>query len=289
MEYRRNRERYAFLRWGQTAFDNFRVVPPETGIVHQVNLEYLARVVFVEEDDVGRPPPRAWHAPRLPRHARGHRLAHHDGERPRRAGLGRRRHRGRGRDARPAGLDADPAGRRLQAVRRAARGRDRDRPGAHGHARCCARRAWSGSSWSSTAPAWPSLPLADRATIANMAPEYGATCGIFPVDAETLRYLRLHGPVRGAHRAGRGVHEGAGPVPHGGLARAGVSATRSSWTWRRSSRAWRGRAGPQDRVRLSEAKRSFLAALPTLVKGGAAADAVRAAVAAWRRRPRGRA
>src|SRR5690606_29835424 len=53
MEYRRNRERYAFLRWGQSAFDDFRVVPPETGIVHQVNLEYLARVVFgLEEDDV---------------------------------------------------------------------------------------------------------------------------------------------------------------------------------------------------------------------------------------------
>ena len=93
------------------------------GIVHQVNLEYLARVVFV--DDAGRH--------RLPRHARRHRLAHDDDQRPRRARLGRRRHRGRGGDARPADVDAHPAGHRLQAARRAARGRDRDRPRPHRH------------------------------------------------------------------------------------------------------------------------------------------------------------
>ena len=79
-EFERNEERYAFLRWGQDAFDNFAVVPPDTGIVHQVNLEYLARVVFVDE--------RA--RPRVPRHARRHRLAHDDDQRPGRAGLGRR-------------------------------------------------------------------------------------------------------------------------------------------------------------------------------------------------------
>ena len=122
-EFERNQERYAFLRWGQDAFDNFAVVPPDTGIVHQVNLEYLARVVFVD-DKTGRG---------LPRHARRHRLAHDDDQRPRRARLGRRRHRGRGRDARPADVDAHPAGRRLQAPRRAARGRDGDRPRAHRH------------------------------------------------------------------------------------------------------------------------------------------------------------
>ena len=121
LEYERNQERYQFLRWGQTAFDEFKVVPPGTGIVHQVNIEYLARVVFARD------------GVRLPRHPRRHRLAHHDGQRPRRARLGRRRHRGRGGDARPAGLHADPAGRRLQADRRAARGRHRHRPGAHHH------------------------------------------------------------------------------------------------------------------------------------------------------------
>ena len=102
LEYHRNRERYVFLRWGQTAFRNFRVVPPETGIVHQVNIEYLARVVC--RDTRGRP------RRGVSRHRVRHRLAHDDGERPRRGGLGRRRHRGRGGDARPAELDADPAG-----------------------------------------------------------------------------------------------------------------------------------------------------------------------------------
>ena len=107
IEYERNGERYQFLRWGQGAFNDFKVVPPGTGIVHQVNIEYLA-----QRGDGAR-------RRRLPGHLRGHRLAHHDGERPRRAGLGRRRYRGRGRDARPAGVDADPPRRRLQADRRA--------------------------------------------------------------------------------------------------------------------------------------------------------------------------
>ena len=115
-EFERNRERYEFLKWGQQAFDNFRVVPPATGIVHQVNLEYLAKVVW----DDGR---RA-----LSRLARRHRLAHHHDQRPRRRRLGRRRHRGRGGHARPADLHADPRGRRLPADRAAARGRDGDRP-----------------------------------------------------------------------------------------------------------------------------------------------------------------
>ena len=94
-------------------------------------------------------------AARLPRHAGRHRLAHHDDQRPRRARLGRRRHRGRGGHARPAGVDADPAGGRLPPARRAARGLDRDRPGADRHRRCCARRAWSASSSSSSARASP--------------------------------------------------------------------------------------------------------------------------------------
>ena len=107
LEFSRNKERYAFLRWGQNAFRNFRVVPPDTGIVHQVNLEYLARVVMT-----GRFGRR--HA-RVSRHARRHRLAHDDGEWARRGRLGRRRHRGGGGDARAALVDADPAGARREA------------------------------------------------------------------------------------------------------------------------------------------------------------------------------
>ena len=115
LEFERNHERYLFLRWGQEAFSGFKVVPPGTGICHQVNLEYLARVVE-DRDGVA-----------FPGHARRHRLAHDDDQRPRRARLGRRRDRGRGRDARPAALDARPAGRRLQAQRARCR-RARPRP-----------------------------------------------------------------------------------------------------------------------------------------------------------------
>ena len=125
IEYERNGERYQFLRWGQTAFDDFKVVPPGTGIVHQVNIEHLAKVIYDRT--------RRRRAARLPRHVRRHRLAHHDGQRPRRARLGRRRHRGRGRDARPAGVDAHPEGRRLQALRRDPDRRHRDRRRAHDH------------------------------------------------------------------------------------------------------------------------------------------------------------
>ena len=103
LEYQRNRERYQFLRWGQTAFNEFKVVPPGTGIVHQVNIEYLARTSWTRGGQA------------YPDTRGRHRLAHHDGQRPRRARLGRRRHRGRGGDARPAGQHADPAGGRLQA------------------------------------------------------------------------------------------------------------------------------------------------------------------------------
>ena len=123
LEFERNGERYAFLRWGQDAFDNFRVVPPGTGICHQVNLEYLAQVVWTTRGG------RQDH--RLSRHAGRHRQPHHDGQRPRRARLGRRRHRGRGGDARPADLDGAARGRRLQALRHAQGRRDRDRSRAH--------------------------------------------------------------------------------------------------------------------------------------------------------------
>jgi aconitate hydratase len=104
MEYKRNLERYTFLKWGQMAFDNFRVVPPGTGICHQVNLEYLARTVWSAEQQAN-----GKHAQfRLSRHAGRHRQPHHHGQRPVGARLGRRRHRGRGRDARPADFHGDP-------------------------------------------------------------------------------------------------------------------------------------------------------------------------------------
>ncbi len=145
-EFERNRERYEFLKWGQEAFDNFRVVPPATGIVHQVNLEYLAQVVQLRTVN-GDGLPVAY-----PDIAGGHRQPHDHDQRPGRAGLGRGRHRGRVGHAGPAHVLPAARGRRLQAHRRAAGRRHRHRPGARASPRCCARRAWWRSSWSSTAP-----------------------------------------------------------------------------------------------------------------------------------------
>ena len=144
-DYERNRERYAFLRWGQQAFDNFRVVPPATGHLPpgQPRVPRPGRV---------QPRARRRH-PGLPGHPGRHRLAHDDGQRARRARLGRRRDRGRGGDARPADLDAAAAGGRLQARRRAAGGRDRHRPRPHRHRDAARARRGLASSSSSSAPA----------------------------------------------------------------------------------------------------------------------------------------
>ena len=211
LEFERNQERYQFLRWGQNAFDGFKVVPPDTGIVHQVNLEYLARVVFDADGDG------------VPRHPRRHRLAHHDDQRPRRPRLGRRRHRGRGRDARPAGVDADPAGRRLQALRRAAGGHDRDRPRADHHRdaaqarrgrqvrrvlRAGRRRGAAGQ------------PRHDR----QHEPGVRLDLRDLPDRRRDADLPAAHRPRRRARRAGRGLRQGAGPVarpgPRAGLLRA---------------------------------------------------------------------
>ena len=126
IEYERNKERYEFLRWGAGAFNNFQVVPPGTGICHQVNLEYLAQSVWTK--DAGPQDPG------VPGYLRRHRQPHHHGQRAGRAGLGRGRHRGRGGHAGPAGGDGDPRGDRLPLPRQAQGGRDRHRPGAHLHA-----------------------------------------------------------------------------------------------------------------------------------------------------------
>ena len=117
LEFQRNKERYELLRWGQTAFRNFRAVPPDTGIVHQVNLEYLASVVFAAD--------YAGHTHRLSRHGGRYGLAHHDDQWHRCARLGRRRDRSRGLHARTAGVDAAASGGRVQALRRTAAGRHR--------------------------------------------------------------------------------------------------------------------------------------------------------------------
>ena len=185
LEFDRNQERYQLLRWAQQSFDDFRVVPPDTGICHQVNLEYLSRVVFTTDGPRG--------ATAYPGHPGRHRLAHPDGQRAGRAGLGRRRHRGRGGHARPADEHAHSPGRRGSSSPATCRRAPPPPIWSSPWPSSCAGSGWSASSSTSTARAWPTCPLANRATLGNMSPEYGSTCAIFPIDAETLTYLRLTG------------------------------------------------------------------------------------------------
>src|SRR5246127_5480501 len=170
IEFARNRERYAFLRWGQTAFRNFSVVPPNTGIVHQVNLEYLGRVIFdAEAAGIRRAYPDT--------------LVGTDSHTTMINGLGVL---GWG----VGGIEAEAAmlgqavtmlipqviGFRLDEMLR--------------------KKGVVDKFVEFYGDGLANLPLADRATIANMAPEYGSTCGIFPIDSETVRYLELSGRTR---------------------------------------------------------------------------------------------
>ncbi len=185
LEYERNRERYAFLRWGQKAFRNFRVVPPETGIVHQVNIEYLSRVVFATDPAEGNPV------------AYPDTLVGTDSHTTMVNGLGVLGWGVGGIEAEAAMLGQPVSmlipkvvGFRLEGVLP---------EGATATdlvltvTQMLRHHGVVGKFVEFYGPGLASLPLADRATIANMAPEYGATCGIFPVDAETLRYLRFTG------------------------------------------------------------------------------------------------
>jgi len=184
IEFERNRERYKFLKWGQNALDGFKVVPPDTGIVHQVNLEYLSRVVFPSQRD-------------------GVVQAYFD------TCVGTDSHTtmvngigvlgwGVGGIEAEASMLGQPVSmlvpkvvgfKLIGALREGVTATDLvltvvDRLRKHGVV---------GKFVEFYGPAVSSLPMGDRATIANMGPEYGATCGLFPIDYETLDYLRLTG------------------------------------------------------------------------------------------------
>jgi aconitate hydratase len=180
----RNRERYAFLRWGQQAFDNFEVVPPDTGIVHQVNLEHLARVVMAEEID-GVP----WLFPDT--------LVGTDSHTTMINGLGVLGWGVGGIEAEAAMLGQPISMLVPQVVGFRLHGRLREGATATDLVllvtQMLRQHAVVGKLVEFFGSGLAGLPLADRATIANMAPEYGATCGIFPIDQVTLDYLSFTG------------------------------------------------------------------------------------------------
>jgi aconitate hydratase len=184
LEFQRNRERYAFLKWGQSAFRNFSAVPPGMGICHQVNLEYLARVVFTTEVNGERT-------------AYPDTLVGTDSHTTMINGLGVLGWGVGGIEAEAAMLGQPVSMLVPQVVGYKLTGKLREGATATDLVltvtQALRKLGVVGKFVEFYGPGVAELPLADRATIGNMAPEYGATCGIFPVDAETLRYLRLTG------------------------------------------------------------------------------------------------
>jgi aconitate hydratase len=184
LEYQRNQERYSFLKWGQKSFSNFKVVPPDTGIVHQVNLEYLARVVFeMERDGTAQAYPDT--------------LVGTDSHTTMINGLGVLGWGVGGIEAEAAMLGQPISMLIPQVVGFELRGRLPEGATATDLVlmivEILRREGVVGKFVEFYGEGLDHLSLADRATIANMAPEYGATCGFFPVDGETLDYLRLSG------------------------------------------------------------------------------------------------
>ena len=256
LEYQRNRERYAFLKWGQTAFRNFSAVPPGMGICHQVNLEYLARVVFTTEPG---PDGRVMAYPDT--------LVGTDSHTTMVNGLGVLGWGVGGIEAEAAMLGQPVSMLLPQVVGFRLTGKLREGTTATDLVLTVTEMLRSfgvvGKFVEFYGPGVAELPLADRATIANMAPEYGATCGIFPVDKETLEYLRLTGrtdehiALCEAYCREQGLfHTPESPE-------AEYSAT-LALDLRTVEPSVAGPKRPQDRVLLSKTPESFAKQLPSL-------------------------
>jgi aconitate hydratase len=262
LDYGRNRERYAFLRWGQQAFDNFKVVPPNTGIVHQVNLEYLSRVVFSTDENPnllkdGEPP-----------------LAYPDtcvgtdSHTPMVNGLGILAWGVGGIEAEAAMLGQpismlipEVIGFRLEGeLPEGATATDLVLTVTE----MLRKKGVVGKFVEFYGPGVAHLALADRATIGNMSPEYGATCAIFPPDQVTLDYLRFTGrpeeriALVEAYMKEQGLfHTADRPEP--------VFTDTLSLDLDTVQPSVAGPRRPQDRIQLSDVKKAFRAALPSLM------------------------
>ncbi len=253
LEFERNKERYAFLRWGQTAFENFAVVPPNTGICHQVNLEYLARVV---ESRDGQAFPDT--------------LVGTDSHTTMVNGLGVLGWGVGGIEAEAAMLGQPVSMLIPQVVGFRLSGELPEGSTATDLVltvtQMLRERGVVGKFVEFYGPGLPNLPLADRATIGNMSPEMGATCAIFPVDRETLRYLEFSGrpPERvelvEAYSREQGLFhdEGSEDAAYSDTLELDLSEVEPSLA---------GPKRPQDRVALSDAAQDFRAELDQYVDG----------------------
>jgi len=259
-EFERNRERYLFLRWGQRAFDNFRVVPPATGIVHQVNLEFLARVVFATDGKNSRAYPDT--------------LIGTDSHTTMINGLGVLGWGVGGIEAEAAMLGQPVVMLIPQVVGFRLDGKLPDGATATDLVltvtEMLRKKGVVGKFVEFYGPGLAGLPVADRATIANMAPEYGATCGIFPIDQETLRYLEFTGRPAEQLRLIEAYAKEQGLFQAPGSPEASYSDTlQLDLATVEASLA--GPRRPQDRVVLREVKKNFQTALPSMKSTPAAA------------------
>ena len=252
IEYQRNQERYRFLRWGQSAFDEFKVVPPGTGIVHQVNIEYLARVIMVRNvDGVDRAYPDT--------------VVGTDSHTTMVNGLGVL---GWG----VGGIEAEAAllGQPVSMLIPRVVGFKLKGSLPLGTTatdlvlvatEMLRKHGVVGKFVEFYGPGVSELPMANRATIGNMSPEYGSTCAIFPIDEETLRYLELTGrkpeelALVEAYAKKQGIwHDPSATPRYSEHLELDLSTVVPSIA---------GPKRPQDRVSLSQAKSSFAQSLPT--------------------------
>jgi aconitate hydratase len=255
-EFERNQERYAFLRWGQGAFENFKVVPPDTGIVHQVNLEYLARVVFVDESDPAHPL------------AYPDTLVGTDSHTTMINGLGVLGWGVGGIEAEAAMLGQPMSMLIPQVLGFKLTGELQEGATATDLVltvtEMLRQRGVVGKFVEFYGAGLAGLPLADRATIGNMSPEFGSTCAIFPIDAETLRYLEFSGRPKElialveayAQEQGLWHDEGAEEPTFSEQIELDLSDVVPSIA---------GPKRPQDRVSLTESKAAFRMALEDIV------------------------
>src|SRR5579859_4604689 len=255
LEFERNGERYAFLRWGQTAFDNFRVVPPGTGICHQVNCEYLAKVVWVDEKS-GLAYPDS--------------LVGTDSHTTMVNGLSVLGWGVGGIEAEAVMLGQPISMLIPEVVGFKMTGRLKEGVTATDLVltvtQMLRKKGVVGKFVEFFGPGLDSLALPDRLTIGNMAPEYGATCGIFPIDGETLRYLTFtgrppeHVKLVEAYAKAQGLwRDSASPEP--------VFTDTLELDLATVEPSLAGPKRPQDRVPLAGAKAGFAEALPGLTSG----------------------
>ena len=256
IEFKRNVERYAFLRWGQKAFHNFRVVPPNTGIVHQVNLEYLARVVFDRGAD-------GTHQ------AYPDTLVGTDSHTTMVNGLGVLGWGVGGIEAEAAML-GQPITMLIPQVIGFRLGGSLQ-PGATATdlvltvTEMLRKKGVVDKFVEFFGDGLANLPLADRATIGNMAPEYGSTCGIFPVDEETIRYLTLTGRPQeqidlvAAYTKAQGLWrtKGAAVAQYTDVLELDLATVEPSLA---------GPRRPQDRIALRQAKSAYRSSLAKMVE-----------------------